>query len=139
VKVTLHNAQQAHTVLKDVWAKAKPYLLAGNKLVLTIEQESKSREQEEKYHAIINDIAKQSSHLGAKWSSEDWKRFLVWQFAKEIGISTGKLVPSLDGTGIVQLGLQTRKFKKDESSQFIEWLLAWAAQNGVTVNDVSQA
>jgi len=139
VKITLHNAQQAHTVLKDVWAKAKPYLLAGNKLVLTIEQESKSREQEEKYHAIINDIAKQSSHLGAKWSSEDWKRFLVWQFAKEIGISTGKLVPSLDGTGIVQLGLQTRKFKKDESSQFIEWLLAWAAQNGVTANDVSQA
>jgi hypothetical protein len=139
MKVTLHNAQQAHTVLKDVWAKAKPYLLAGNKLVLTIEQESKSREQEEKYHAIINDIAKQSSHLGAKWSSEDWKRFLVWQFAKEIGISTGKLIPSLDGTGIVQLGLQTRKFKKDESSQFIEWLLAWATQNGVTVNDVSQA
>jgi hypothetical protein len=139
MKVTLNNAQQAHTVLKDVWAKAKPYLLAGNKLVLTIEQESKSRDQEEKYHAIIGEIAKQSSHLGAKWSSEDWKRFLVWQFAKEIGISTGKLVPSLDGTGIVQLGLQTRKFKKDESSQFIEWLLAWAAQNGVTVNDVSQA
>ena len=139
MKVTLHSAQQAHTVLKDVWAKAKPYLLAGNKLVLTIEQESKSREQEEKYHAIINDIAKQSSHLGAKWSSEDWKRFLVWQFAKEIGISTGKLVPSLDGTGIVQLGLQTRKFKKHESTQFIEWLLAWATQNGVTVNDVPQA
>ena len=78
-------------------------------------------------------IAKQASHLGAKWSAEDWKRFLVWQFAKEVGISTGKLVPSLDGTGIVQLGLQTRKFTKDEASQFTEWLIAWATQNGVNI------
>jgi hypothetical protein len=107
--------------------------MAGNKLILTIEQESKSRDQEEMYHALIGHIAKQASHLGAKWSAEDWKRFLVWQFAKEVGISTGKLVPSLDGTGIVQLGLQTRKFKKDEASQFTEWLLAWAAQNGVEI------
>ena len=133
MKVTLYNAQQAHTVFKDVWTKCKPCLLAGNKLVLMIEKESKSRDQEEMYHSIIGQIAKQASHLGAKWSAEDWKRFLVWQFAKEVGISTGKLVPSLDGTGIVQLGLQTRKFKKDESSQFIEWLLAWAAQNEVEI------
>ena len=136
MRVVLYSAQQAHTVLLDIWQKAKPFLLAGNKLVLTIEQESKSRDQEEMYHAIIGQIAKQASHLGAKWSSEDWKRFLVWQFAKEVGISTGKLVPSLDGTGIVQLGLQTRKFKKDEASQFTEWLLAWAAQNGVTINEI---
>lgn len=135
MKVTLHNASQGHTVLLDIWQKAKPYLLAGNKLVLTIEKESKSRDQEEMYHAIIGQIAKQASHLGAKWSQEDWKRFLVWQFAKEFGISTGKLVPSLDGTGIVQLGLQTRKFKKDESSQFIEWLFAWGATNGVTFDE----
>lgn len=85
------------------------------------------------YHAIIGHIAKQASHLGAKWDSEDWKRFLVWQFAKEAGINNGKLVPSLDGTGIVQLGMQTRKFTKDQASQFTEWLLAWATQNGIEI------
>lgn len=85
------------------------------------------------YHAIIGHIAKQASHLGAKWDSEDWKRFLVWQFAKEAGINNGKLVPSLDGTGIVQLGMQTRKFTKDQASQFTEWLLAWTAQNGIEI------
>lgn len=133
MKVTLFNAQQGYTAITEVWQKAKPYLMAGNKLILTIEKESKSRDQEEMYHALIGHIAKQASHLGAKWSPDDWKRFLVWQFAKEVGISTGKLVPSLDGTGIVQLGLQTRKFKKDEASQFTEWLIAWAAQNGVEI------
>lgn len=111
----------------------KAALQAGHKLELEIKRESKSRDQEEMYHAIIGQIAKQASHLGAKWSTEDWKRFLVWQFSKEVGISTGKLVPSLDGTGIVQLGLQTRKFTKDEASQFTEWLIAWAAENGVNI------
>ena len=106
---------------------------AGHKLELMINRESKSRDQEEMYHAIIGHIAKQASHLGAKWDSEDWKRFLVWQFAKESGINTGKLVPSLDGTGIVQLGMQTRKFTKDQASQFTEWLLAWATQNGIEI------
>ena len=111
----------------------KAALQAGHKLELEIKRESKSRDQEEMYHAIIGQVAKQASHLGAKWSAEDWKRFLVWQFSKEVGISTGKLVPSLDGTGIVQLGLQTRKFTKDEASQFTEWLIVWAAENGVNI------
>lgn len=133
VTVKLYNQQQAHTELMKLWPQMKAALQAGHKLELEIKRESKSRDQEEMYHAIIGQIAKQASHLGAKWSAEDWKRFLVWQFAKEVGISTGKLVPSLDGTGIVQLGLQTRKFTKDEASQFTEWLIAWAAENGVNI------
>ncbi len=133
MRLKLYAPQQAHAELLKLWPQIKASLQAGHKLELTINREAKSRDQEEMYHAIIGQIAKQASHLGAKWSQEDWKRFLVWQFAKEVGISTGKLVPSLDGTGIVQLGLQTRKFKKEEASQFTEWLLAWAAQNGVDV------
>lgn len=133
MKIKLHNAQQGHAEILRVWPEIKNALMAGHKLEVEIRRESKSRDQEEMYHALIGGIAKQASHLGAKWDAEDWKRFLVWQFSKENGADTGRLVPSLDGTGIVQLGLQTRKFTKDEASQFTEWLLAWAAQNGVNV------
>ena len=133
MQLKLYAPQQAHAELTKLWPQIKAALQAGHKLELTIKREAKSRDQEEMYHAIIGHIAKQASHLGAKWSAEDWKRFLVWQFAKEVGISTGKLVPSLDGTGIVQLGMQTRKFTKDQASQFTEWLLAWAAQNGIEI------
>jgi hypothetical protein len=135
MKVILYSPQQAHSELTKLWQQIKASIMAGHRLELTITREPKSRDQEAMYHAIIGQIAKQASHLGAKWSAEDWKRFLVWQFAKEVGISTGKLVPSLDGTGIVQLGLQTRTFKKDEASQFTEWLMAWAAQNGVEISE----
>ena len=133
MQLKLYAPEQAHAELTKLWPQIKAALQAGHKLELTIKREAKSRDQEEMYHAIIGHIAKQASHLGAKWSAEDWKRFLVWQFAKEVGISTGKLVPSLDGTGIVQLGMQTRKFTKDQASQFTEWLLAWAAQNGIEI------
>jgi hypothetical protein len=133
MQLKLYAPEQAHAELTRLWPQIKAALQAGHKLELTIKREAKSRDQEEMYHAIIGHIAKQASHLGAKWSAEDWKRFLVWQFAKEVGISTGKLVPSLDGTGIVQLGMQTRKFTKDQASQFTEWLLAWAAQNGIEI------
>lgn len=133
MKIKLYSAQQAHAELLKLWPQIKSALESGHKLEMEIRRESKSRAQEEMYHALIGHIAKQASHLGAKWDAEDWKRFLVWQFAKEVCINTGKLVPSLDGTGIVQLGMQTRKFTKDQASQFTEWLLAWAAQNGIEI------
>jgi hypothetical protein len=40
-------------------------------------------------------------------------------------------MPNLSGDGIVQLGFQTRKFTKEQASEFVEWLYAWSAENGV--------
>jgi hypothetical protein len=37
-------------------------------------------------------------------------------------------VPSIDGSGIVSLGAQTRKFPKRLGCVFIEWLEAFKAQ-----------
>jgi len=133
MKYDLDNEPQALALMRSLWPKIKDALNAGRQLTLEIKPAAKSRPQEEKYHAIIGDIAKQAQHLGAKWSPEDWKRFLVWQFAKDTGINAGKIVPSLDGTGIVQLGIQTRDFTKEQASEFVEFLQAWAAQNGVTL------
>jgi hypothetical protein len=129
--IHLSSTEQAKTSIRHNWDKITKALDAGNNLVMEIKLASKSREQEEKYHAMINDIAKQAQHLGAKWSSEDWKRLLVDQFLRETENIQGKIVPNLDGSGIVQLGLQTRKFTKDQASEFVEWLYSWSAENGI--------
>jgi hypothetical protein len=84
---------------------------------------------------MIGDIAKQAQHMGAKWSAEDWKRLLVDQFVREIGLTGGKVIPNLDATGIVQLGFQTRNFTTGQGSKFIEFLLAWCAENGVELKE----
>ena len=131
--IHLTNTEQAKTSIRHNWDKITKALDAGNNLVMEIKLASKTREQEEKYHAMINDIAKQAQHLGAKWSSEDWKRLLVDQYLREVGEVQTKIIPNLDGTGIVQLGFQTRKFTKEQASEFVEWLYAWSGNNGINL------
>jgi len=126
------NKDNATAVMGNLWPKVKEALASGKQLTLEIKATSRSSPQNSKYHAMIEEIARQASHLGAKWDEEDWKRMLVWQFCKESGQNEGKIVPSLDGTGIVQLGQQTRKFTKEQASEFVEWLHAWGAEHGVT-------
>jgi hypothetical protein len=135
MRYNLDDQAQATSLMKNIWPKVKDALAAGRKLTLEIKPASKSRDQEEKYHAIIGDIAKQAQHMGAKWSPEDWKRLLVDQFIKYQGLSGAMIVPNLDGTGIVQLGFQTRKFTKEQASEFVEFLLAWSSENGITLDD----
>jgi hypothetical protein len=134
----LLTPEQASTLMASIWPKVKENLKAGKQLRMEIKAESKSRDQEEKYHAMLGEIATQAQHLGAKWSTEDWKRLLVDLFAKETGLQGGKIIPSLDGQGIVQLGLQTRNFTKEQAIEFITFLEAWGASNGIFFKETTQ-
>ena len=131
MRFQLTDKAQAKALMTSLWPKVL-VALETKQLSLEIKDALKSRDQEEKYHAMIGEIAKQALHVGAKWDAEDWKRLLVWQFCKDIGLNEGRILPSLDGTGIVQLGFQTRYFTKEQASEFVEWLHAWGAENGVT-------
>jgi len=135
MKYDLDSYEQAQALMNNLWPKVKESLKSGKKLTLEIKQQSKTREQEKKYHAILGEIAQQSKHMGAKWDAESWKRLLVWQFCKEKQIDAGKIVPSLDMTGVVQLGQQTRKFTKEQANEFVEFLLAWCAENGIELKE----
>ena len=99
--------------------------------------EMKSRNQESLYHAIINQIAKQSKLHGSRWSPESWKRYLIDQWAHENNemASVSKVMPSIDGLRVVQLGLQSRRFTKEQAISFTEWLMYWATTNGVTLEE----
>jgi hypothetical protein len=106
-------------------------------MCVTIREASKTRDQEAKYHAMCGDIAKCCEFMGEKVEGEDWKRLLIDAFARvkasmgEPLKQGGRIVPSLDGTGIVQLGIQSRKFTKKEASEFIEYLYAYGAERDV--------
>ena len=135
MRYDLNDPQQATALMQSLWPKVKAALAAGRKLTLEVKDASKSREQEKLYHELIGQIAKQAQHMGAKWSAEDFKRLLVDQFMRDIGEGGGRVIPNLDGTGIVQLGTQTRNFTQEQGSEFIEWLYSWAANNGVTIDE----
>lgn len=105
--------------------------------MVRIEPPKKSRDQEAMYHAIFADVANQHTFMGKKWDAETWKRLLVDAFARvkaeegEPLQGHGAMVPNLDHTGFVQLGVQTRRFTKKQASEFIEFLHAWMADSEV--------
>jgi hypothetical protein len=140
MKVTLYSAQQAHTVLKDVWQKAKPYLLAGNKLVLTIEQEKRSQEQNALMWSVLTDLSKQVMWHGEKLTKDEYKDLLT------AGLKKQRAIPGIDG-GFVVLGSSTSKMTKQEMTDLItlahafgdERQVKWSPTSIGESNDVSQA
>jgi len=140
MKVVLHNAQQAHTVFKDVWTKCKPYLLAGNKLVLTIEQEKRSQEQNALMWSVLTDLSKQLMWHGEKLTKDEYKDLLT------AGLKKQRAIPGIDG-GFVVLGTSTSKMTKQEMTDLITLAHAFGDERGVNwsptsigeSNDVSKA
>ena len=129
---TFREAASAHALLTgSIWPKIKEALLAGTSVQLSIGQVSKTRDQEKHYHWLIGQIAAQAKHIGAKWSAADWKRLLLDDFAKEANLSRGRIIPSLDGTGIVEVGILSRRFNRREGADFITYLMAWGDSNGI--------
>lgn len=108
---------------------------AGHMVVVS--EPTKKRVQEEKYHAMIGDIAHQVEHIGRKWDEESMKRLLIDEFADEMRAAgsplhgDGSVVPSLDGRRIVQLGVQSRDFYAKEAAAFIEFLYAFGSARDV--------
>jgi hypothetical protein len=99
----------------------------------------KSRVQEEKYHAMLGDLARQWPIHGKLRDEETVKRLCVDQFRRDTAkdpdlgplwdeMGTVEMLPSLDGSGVVALGWQTRRFPKRLAVAFIDWLYALGAE-----------
>jgi hypothetical protein len=127
MKYKLYEEKQAHATMLAVWNIVKETLYSGKKVILEIKEETRTNEQNALMHTLIARIAKQAEHAGSKWEPEDWKRLLLAMWSKDMG----RIVPSLDGEGVVQLGLQSRSLTKAEGAEFIEFIYAWAAQAGI--------
>ncbi|HYN54383.1 MAG TPA: recombination protein NinB [Methylotenera sp.] len=98
------------------------------------EYDEKTRLQEEKYHAMLGDVARQAKHLNRSFDKDAWKRLCVAEFRLDCIANkvpkleeywkrnSMELVPSLSGSTLVTLGAQTREFPKYVAAGFIEWL-----------------
>lgn len=98
-----------------------------------------SSAQQSKYHAQLRDISRQCLFAGEELDEDSWKRLCIDAFAKVRADEgkplpgTSRLVPSLDGLRVVQLGIQSRDFTKEIASDFIEHLYHFGAEQKVQV------
>lgn len=145
-KLTQANAR---AVFVRAWAHAQLAVEDGLCEVV-IRRALKSRDQEEKYHCLIADIADQYQHFGRKWHKDDMKRLLVDAFKHETAndpvnypefaslwkqMGDMRLVPAIGRDGFVALGDQTRRFPAKLANGFITWLLAFGGEQGVVWSD----
>ena len=130
-QTTLYNAQQAHETLRSLWAWAKPRLMAGHRLTLSVAEERRNLEQNARMWAMLTEVSQQVVWHGQKLSKEEWKDVFTASLKRQ------KVVPGLDG-GFVVLGSSTSKMTKAEMSELIDLICAFGAQNSVVFSDAEQ-
>lgn len=90
----------------------------------------RSLDQNARMWAALTDIATQVKYRGLKLTPDDWKLVFLDALKREV-----RIVLNLDGTGFVSLTKSSSDLSKQEMSDLLEIIQAWAAQNGVVLHD----
>ena len=129
--ITCYNPVQAHNALMiQFWPALKSMLMAGHKMVVKLEPETRSLAQNSLMWSCLSDIAKQVDWYGHKLSADDWKHVLTASLRKQ------RAVPGIDG-GFVVVGLSTSKMTISEMSEMVELSHAFGADQGVAWSPTS--
>jgi hypothetical protein len=94
-----------------------------------ITEPTRNLEQNAKMWASLTDIANQVEWYGKKLTPEDWKHVFSSSLRKL------EVVPNLDGTGFVALGLSTSKMSIREMSDMIELITSFGIEHKVIFHD----
>jgi hypothetical protein len=93
--------------------------------VVSVKEPTRSLEQNARLWAMLGDVSRQVDWYGKRLTSEDWKHIFSSSLRRL------EVVPNLDGTGFVALGMSTSRMTKREMSDLIELISAFGAERGV--------
>lgn len=135
----LHEPSQARKAVDYLYEQAKPWLMAGHRLVAKLEPETRRDNHNRHFHSLIAQISKQVG--GDLADAEDAKRILISAFRIDTRNDTdlagewAKFGDVRMGRGlrgeVVLMGIQSRDFTIKLARAFIEWLYAIGAEYGV--------
>lgn len=128
----LTDPQQGHKLLMTLWGEMKPWLMAGHRLEIEVRPERRNDSQNALLHALLGEIAANVEWAGKRWDIEDWKRLLTaaWLRARQ---HHAVMVPAVDGHGFEVLYRRTSTLSKSECAELIDFIQAWAAEQGVHI------
>lgn len=133
---------QAHKAITHIYNTAKPYLMAGHRMVAKLEPETRRDNHNRHFHSLIGQIAKQlGESVPDLADDEDAKRILISAFRidtrndPDLADEWAKFGDIRMGLGlrgeVVLMGMQSRDFTIKLARAFIEWLYAFGAEHGV--------
>jgi hypothetical protein len=93
----------------------------------------RSHEQNDKLHALLQDIAEQKQWAGQWLDVETWKRLMTAGWERASGRSV-RIFPAIDGQGVDMVYQRTSRMNKAEMIELIDYATAWAVENGVKLH-----
>jgi hypothetical protein len=122
----MHEPVQAHKALTaTAWPLIKAMLIAGHRMVVEVKPETRSLEQNARLWALLTEVSEQVDWYGKRLTPEEWKHLFTASLRKL------SVVPNLEGTGFVALGLSTSKMTRAEMSDLQTLIEAFGAERGV--------
>lgn len=103
-----------------------------NPLVVSIQEMTRTLEQNARMWATLTDISEQVVWHGLKLTPEEWKHIFTATLKGQ------KTVPNLDGTGFIILGQSTRVMSKKELSNLLELAYAFGAERDVKWSETAK-
>ena len=122
--ITLYDPQQGNAAINALWRTLKPILADGKRLVVKVEPERRSNEQNRLLWAALTDVSQQVEWHGQKLEPGEWKDVFTAALKRQ------KVVPGLEG-GFVVLGSSTSRMSKAEFSELMECIFAFGSDRGV--------
>ena len=131
--VTLHNEQQGHAAMLSVWREAKANLSAGCKMMLTLEPQTRSLEQNAVMWSCLQDLSDQVEWCGKKLTKEAWKEWISGHLVGQ------ELIPNMHGTGFISItgGKSTSKMSIKDMIALIDLCHAFGTDKGVVWSPTS--
>lgn len=126
---------QAHrAITNQAWPLLKVHLMAGRRMVVEVREETRSLAENAMLHALLSQISREVEWAGKKRDAEVWKRLLTaaWMRARGEHI---EMLPALDGHGVDVVFRRTSQLTRSECAELIEFVMAWASNNGVELRD----
>lgn len=106
------------------YAKHAPY---GSRV--EFKAEKRSLPQNDRFWAMLTDISRQHEHCGKKYAPDTWKQIFLSAWKREM-----QFIPALDGNGLVPI-YRSSDLSKGEMSELIDFIAAWATENGIELHD----
>ena len=100
--------------------------------VVEIKPKNRTLEQNSKLHVLIQEISQKVVWAGKKQEVETWKRLLTAAWLRARGEPV-EMLPAIDGYGVDVVFRPTSKLTVDEMSELIEYIQAWAVEQGVEI------
>ena len=101
--------------------------------VVEIKPKSRSLDQNAKIHALIQEVSQKVIWAGKLQEVETWKRLLTAAWLRARGEPV-EMLPAIDGYGVDVVFRPTSKLTVEEMSEFIEYVQAWAVEQGIQID-----